>query len=300
MSVKHISMAMAMALCLASCDEKNDDFTPGAATPEGCMQVYFDSSNQADFIDEPGARTSINVVVSRVDSTAAAEVPIICKSADDGLSIPSSVKFEAGAAHADLTISFGDLEVSKKYNFTLAIDDDYADHYSKLDGTSVFTGYVLAASWDVYVKDATMTYTTGSKVNTWTVDIERLGDTDRYSIRKFMGSDLDMTFTVGASVGSGYYKINPYTNYYTYTDASSSAGGFYLYDTANDDMPHWTVGDKEIEEICFLNYYGSSEYTYIGFTKGYAVFSTWWSTYTDGSYDYYNYVELTFDPVVEE
>ncbi len=300
-SFSHISLALAMGLCLAACDEKNDDFTPGDPTPANCMQVYFDASNAADFIDEPNARTSIDVVVSRVNTESAAEVPIVCKLADDGLSIPSSVKFAEGEKSANLTISFGALEVSKKYNFTLAIDEAYADHYSNLDGSTVFSGYVMDASWSVYVSGAEMTYKVSGTEYSWSVDIERLGDTDRYAIRDFMGSGLDMVFTVGAAAAgqsSGYYKMTPYTNYYDYSD--DGVAGFYFYDTAKGELPEWTVGDKTIQEICFLTKYGSTEYNYIGFAKGYAQFSTYWSTYSDGSYDYYNYVELVFDPVVED
>lgn len=294
-------MALALGLCLASCDEKNDDFTPGDPTPADCMQVYFDSSNPADFIDEPNSRTSIDIVVSRVDTASAAEVPIVCKLADDGLSIPSSVKFAEGEKSTNLTISFGELETSKKYNFSLAIDDAYADHYSNLDGSTVFVGYVMDATWSVYVSGAKMTYSVVGTEYSWTVDIERLGSTNRYSIRDFMGSGLDMTFTVGSAAAgqkTGYYTMTPYSNYYTYTD--DGVAGFYLYDTANGKLPEFTVGDKTIQEICFLTKYGSTEYNYIGFSKGYAQFSTYWSTYTDGSYDYYNYVELVFGPIEEE
>lgn len=102
---------MAAAICLTACDDKNDsDYTPGTPTADDCMQVYFDNSNASDFITEPGVGSSIDVYVSRVDTTEAAEVPIVCKSAASELSVPSSVKFDAGQKTATLTIGYGDLK----------------------------------------------------------------------------------------------------------------------------------------------------------------------------------------------
>ncbi len=296
-SVLHISLMVLALVGLASCDDKNDDFTPGDPTREGSMRVYFDASNPSDFIDEPDARTSIEVAVSRVDTTAVAEVPIICQSAAEGLTVPQSVAFAAGQKTAYLTITFGQLAVSERYSFSLAIPDDYADHYTRLDGSAVYASYVMAATWETYVEDAQMYYTTSGTDNSWYVDIERLGTTNRYAIRGFLGSGVDMIFTVGdAAAGqAGYYKISPYTNYVDYVDEGVTA--FYFYDAAKGVYPEWEVGEKTVEELCILSTYGTTDYSYIAFDKGYGQFGTYWSTYADGSYDYYNYVKLYFDPV---
>lgn len=107
----------------------------------------------------------------------------IAASASEGLTIPSSVKFEAGQKTASLTIGVGEMEEDKKYSFDLAIDEAYADHYSsQFKGTSHFSGYALQASWKTYVKDADMTWTINGNQQKWTVDIERLGSTNRYLI----------------------------------------------------------------------------------------------------------------------
>lgn len=297
--IYQISMALAVVLCLTACDDKNDsDYVAGTPTPANSMQVYFDASNAADFITAPGEGKEVEIYVSREKDTEAAEVPVICKNAAPELTIPQSVKFEAGQKTATLTIGFGQLEENKRYDFSLAIGDEYADHYAKLNGSSTYSGYVMEASWDVYVPSIKMTWTVGGTQQTWERSIERLGNTDRYRIKDFVGSGLDMIFTVGgdASGMAGYSKMIPYTNYADYSD--DSVNGFYLYDSAKDEYPSWTVGSKTVSTLCIMNsYIGSGDYTYISFEKGYGCFGTYWADYTDGTSDSYNYIEFEFDPI---
>ena len=297
--IYHLSMMLAVALCLTACDDKNDsDYVAGKPTPANSMQVYFDASNAADFINAPGETSSVDIVVSREKTEEAAEVPIICKQAAPELTVPQSVKFEAGQKTAILSIGLGQLEENKKYEFCLALDDEYADHYSQLDGSSTYSGYVMEASWSTYVQDIKMTWTVGGTQQTWDRSIERLGNTNRYRIKDIVGSGLDMIFTVGgdASGASGYSKMVPYTNYYSYNEGS--VDGFYLYDSAKKEYPSWTVGSKTISYLCIMNsYIGSGDYSYISFEKGYGMFGTYFVDYTDGTSDSYNYIEFEFDPV---
>ncbi len=296
----NISMLLAATLGFTACDDKADsDYVPGAQTPANCMQVYFDASNASDFITSPGEE-AIDITVSRVNATEAAEVPIICKSAAEGLTIPSSVQFAAGEKQATLTIGLGTLEANKEYAFSLAIGEDYADHYSILDGTTTYSGYILEASWNTYVSNVTMTWTVGENEQTWTKEIERLGTTNRYRIKNFVDSGLDMIFTVGgaASGQTGYYKMEPYTNYQNWSD--SGVDCFLLYDTDKGEYPHWTVGGKTVSEIYIMrSYSGYGDYSYIAFDKGYGMFGTYYTEYTDGTSDSYNYIEMEFTPVKE-
>lgn len=288
---------LAAAVCLSSCDDKSDcSYTPGEPTAADCMKVYFDNSNPEDFIDEPGSRTSVDVKVSRVNATEAAEVPIICKSAEEGLTIPSSVKFEAGQTSATFSITFGQLETSKKYNFSLTLPEEYVDHYTVLDGATSYSSYIMDASWDTFIDKDTLYYTTGSTKNMWVTELQRLGNTNRYRVPDFLGSGLAFTFTVGdAASQKGYYKVEPTTNYYDYFD--DYVKGFYFWDTANSQLASWTIGDKTVSELCIMKQYGTSDYTYISFQKGFGQIGTYYTTYADGSYDYYNYISMYFNPI---
>ncbi len=298
--IYHIAMMLSVALAFTACDDKSDsDYVPGEPTPANSMQVYFDASNAADFIVSP-ENTSVELTVSRGNVTEAAEVPIICKQKADELTIPSTVKFEAGQKTATLTIELGQLEENKQYNFSLAVDEDYADHYAKLDGATTYSGYVVETTWKTYVSNVSMTWTVGGEVQTWNTEIERLGTLNRYRIKNFVDSGLDMIFSIGGDADgmAGYNKMVPYTNYESYNDGS--VDGFYLYDSAKDDYPSWTVGSKTISYLCIMNsYIGSGDYSYISFAKGYGCFGTYFVDYADGTSDSYNYIEFEFNPITE-
>lgn len=297
-TIEYLSVLLTAMLCLASCaDSANMDYTPGQPTADGCMKVYFDSSNPEDFINEPGTVTSIDIKVSRVDTAQAAEIPVTCKSADEGLTIPSSVKFGAGQKTATLTVTFGALEASKKYNFSLAIPEEYVDHYSKLDGASAYSSYVMDAAWADYIPDDTIYVTSSGSTYEWIVPLQRLGQTDRYRVQDFLGSGLAFTFTIGdAATVSGYNKIEPTGNYYNFVDTDYGVTGFYLWDTAGDKMAEFALGSKTVTEMAFMRQYGTTDYSYISFKKGFAQIGTYYTTYADGTYEYYNYVYMYFKP----
>lgn len=118
--IYQILMVLAIGAGFTACDS-DDDYQPGAPTPANSMQVYFDADNTADYVCGPGEQPEMELKVSRVNDSEAAEVPIVCKSASEGLIIPSSVKFEAGQKTASLTIGVGEMEEDKKYSFDLAL-----------------------------------------------------------------------------------------------------------------------------------------------------------------------------------
>ncbi len=294
--IYHITMLLAVGLALVACNDKADsDYTPASPTPETSMQVYFDASNENGIIVAAGQNTA-EITVSRVKDTEEAEVPIVCKSADEGLTIPASIKFEAGSKTATLTIGIGDITPDKPYNFSLAIPDAYADHYTKLDGSEVYNSYVLQAEWNTYIKNDTITWTVDNVKHTWYTPIERLGSTNRYRIKDFVGSGQDMVFVVGgdAAGNAGYYTMSPYSNYVDATDGSAS---YFVWTDAEKEPLSWTVGSKKVTEWGVMYSYGSTSYSYISFEQGYGMFGTYYTIYDDGSYDYYNYVNLHFAPV---
>lgn len=283
-------------LCLSACDDKNDsDFTPGAPTPEGCMQVFFDKSNPSEFILQPGETTPIEVQVSRVDTLEAAEVPIVCKSADSVFEIPQTAKFAKGDSVATISISYGDLEFSHTYAFSLAIPDNYADHYTLLNGATVYQATVMQTEWKVAYENVNIYYMYNREYLPSTADIEVLKGTDRYRIQNFLGSGLDFVFTASerATTGGSYLKIEPYTNYSN--DITDDYSAYYLYDTANDEWPSWEIADGiTINYLSFFRTYGSDDFSYISFEDGYGQLCVSYAEYGDGSNEYYNYVLMYF------
>lgn len=294
--IYHIPMLLAVAFALVACNDKADsDYTPASPTPATSMQVYFDASNENGIIVASGQKTA-EVTVSRVKDTEAAVVPIIIKQAAAELSIPDTVKFEAGSKTATLTISIANITKDKAYDFSLAIPEEYVDHYTKLNGSEVYNSYVLQADWNTYVENDTITWKVNSVEHTWYTPIERLGSTNRYRIKNFVDSGQDMVFTVGskAAGNDGYYQILPYDKY---KDASDGTVNYFYWPYVDGDLVPWTVGDKKVTEWGVMYTYGTTCYSYISFEKGYGMFGTYYTIYEDGSYEYYNYVNLYFHPI---
>ena len=294
-------MLLAVALGFTACNDKADsDYVPGTPTPANSMQVYFDASNGTDFIFSPGEEGPVDILISRGDSTQAAEIPIICKKKTDGLNLPSSVKFKAGEKTATITLSVDTWIEDKEYDFDLAIDEAYADQYTQLNGASSLSGYLMKATWKTYVPKAVITWKVGNTDLTWDREIERLGPTNRYRIKDFLGSGLDMVFNVGGAADkqSGYYKIEPYTNYQNCSDYGVDC--FLLYDTEKDEYPQWTVGGKTVSYLHIMrSYSGYGDYSYISFSKGFGQFGTYYTEYTDETTDAYNYISIRFAQVEE-
>lgn len=295
---KYISILLVLPLLpfvMASCsDDPNLDYESGKPTPEGCMAVFIDASNPGEYILEPGEATSISISLSRLDSTQAAEVPLVCTSADASLTLPAKATFAAGEAHTTVDVTFGSLETKHKYAFTIAVDDAYADHYAATPGSTYYSSYIMAAAWEVVSDDVTMTWTTAGIEHTFKTRLERLGNLDRYRLPDFLGSGLDMIFTAGkkSNYSEGFYKIEPYTHYLDWNDGTVDT--FEFYDERTENYATWTVNGVTVTYMCMMRSYAGTDYSYISFADRFGMFGTYYSEYIDGQYDYWNYVRFTW------
>ena len=293
-------MCAMMAMILATaCDDKNDsNYEPGTPTAENSIGVYFDSSNPSEFIFQPGEANEIEIGVSRLKGVdTAAEVPLVV-SADDGLTVPATAKFEAGESSTTIKVGFGNLEKSKKYNIKVTVPEDYADHYTNKPGATAYAGYIMVAAWNTISDKVKMSWTTLGVTNEFTTSLERLGETDRYRFPNFLTSGIDYIFTIGnnSTAYAGYNCITTYANYEPYE--GSEAKGAYLFDDATQDYPTWTVanGTIEVADICILENYGTATgYSCISFTRRSGYVYLYFTDYTDGTYEYYNAVSFSWE-----
>lgn len=288
---------MATIAFAASCDNKNDsDYEPGAPTAEGCIGVYINSSNANERIFQPGEATEIELTVSRLKAEIAADVPLTVK-ADEGLNVASTASFAAGQTSTTIKITFSNLEPSKKYNYTISVGEEYADHYTEVEGTTTFKGYIMEAAWKNISSNVTMTWTTLGVENKFTSTLEQLGETNRYRFVNFLNSGIDYIFVVGSASTAyvGYDCITTYANYEPYEGSEAKAA--YLFDDATQSYPTWKVADGTIEvaDICILEDYGTSlGYSCISFDKKGGYVYIYFTDYTDGQYDYYNAVSFSW------
>lgn len=294
-------MLAAMATTFAACDDKADsDYVPGEPAPENCMTVYFDADNTPESVFEEGQTVAKEITLTRKVTAEAAEVPIVYRRVDPQIKVPAAVTFEAGQATAKLVITAEGMEPSRIYNYEISVDSRFADPYADVRGSSVFSGSMVVAKWNTYATNVSMKWTTLGVTNTWTTTMERLGTLERYRIKNFIGSGLDLELIPGgdSSYGKTYKVLDFAKNVEAYDDGTVK--GYYLYDAAKGDYPVWKVGDIEVADICLMTYYGSSDYSYISFKERYAVIGVYFTDYTDETYDYYNYVYLQWESESEE
>ena len=293
----NILMMMAIVAFASSCDDKNDsNYEPGAPTAEGCLGVYFNSSNANERIFQPGEATEIELTVSRLKAESAADVPLTV-SADEGLNVASTASFAAGQASTTIKITFSNLEPSRKYNYSISVGEEYADHYTVVEGTTTFKGYIMEAAWKTISNNVMMKWTTLGMLNFFTGTLEQLGETNRYRFVNFLNSGVDYIFVVGSASTAyvGYNSITTYANYEPYEGPEAKAA--YLFDDATQSYPVWQVADGTIEvaDICILEDYGATlGYSCISFDKKGGYVYLYFTDYTDGQYDDYNAVSFSW------
>ncbi|MGN1256670.1 MAG: hypothetical protein ACI4UA_05845 [Bacteroidaceae bacterium] len=294
----NIMYVTAAILLVTSCDDRNDTgYEPGKATAEGCIGVYFDGSNPSEFLLQPGEASEIEIDISRLEGdNAVAEVPLVV-TADDGITFPSTVRFEEGECNTTVKVSLGNLEESKVYHFTVTVPEEYADHYTIKSGSTTYSGTIMIATWNTIVDNVKMTWSTLGVTNEFTTTLDRLGDTDRYRFTNFLTSGIDYIFTIGneSKAYVGYSCITTFSNYEPYE--GSEAKGAYLFDSATQTYPTWTVADGtiEVQDICILEDYGTTTgYSCISLDKCTGFVYLYFTEYTDGQYEYYNPVSFSW------
>ena len=283
-------------LLLAACDDKaDDDYVAGEVAPDNCMTVFFDADNTSESVFEEGTPIAKEITLTRKVATEAAEVPIVCKNVDSTIKVPASVHFEAGETKATLTITAEGMEPSKLYYYEIAVDNKYIDPYADVFGSGDFSGSMVVATWEAFANNVRMKWTTLGVTNKWETTIEQLGSLERYRVKNFIGSGLDVELIPAgdSSYGKTYKALKLGKNVEDYDDGTVK--GYYLYDAAKGDYPVWSIGDIEVADVCLMTYYGTSDYSYISFKERHANIGVYFTDYTDGSYDYYNYIYLDWN-----
>lgn len=230
--------AAALTLAAVSCN-KSESYAPGPETPDGCIAAYFTSSNESSIILSPEQYAAANVITLNVarevsDSQVSVPIEVLYKSGE--IEIPAAVEFQAGESSATVEIRLNGLQEKVEYPFSIKLADEYADHYTMLEGSDVFTGSVLIARWAKVVEDATF-YFNGEYFPTTYSDIYHLDGFNRFYIENFLGSGIDLGFSI-KSYDSSKKAFIPFSA----TDKTTWAGKFVPLDHFLDDPngnPWW-------------------------------------------------------------
>lgn len=269
----NILLGLVAAAMLAACDSYSDDnWKPGEQVAAGVQGAFFSTDNATGF--SVSDSTTFNIIISRVDSTEAATVPINVVSRDTAaIEIPSSVSFEAGKGTATLTCSAEGLAEDSLYSFTIAVGDSQVNPYAA--GSSTYTGTVInGALWITVVKDApTYFYYNGSYTYdfTYKTTIKQYLTTNYFYIEDFLNSGSGFSFRITDDDGN-YQEtiedINTVTGTITGLEnegvyiedyGTFSYNYFYTFDESGTSTYSWTDSIHGITWEYFL-FYSKSDY----------------------------------------
>lgn len=298
MKLKYLSSAFLMAaMMISSCSDSNK-WEPGV--PEGeTMGVYFKNLDNYDILILDDEDRSATIRLGRVESDAEAIVPLKVLSCPEGVTVPESVRFEAGSESASFTIDMKDMPLSSTGMVTVQIDPAYSSQYAA--GTSVMNLKVtVSGGWQVIADDLILDYTENTyQYPQQHLELYILDGTKRFKIPNLMYSGIDFIFTVDDPEASRPLIV-PYTNCKWFAELFPTTEDtyhcWYFYDTATATYPEWSPDgvSPAIVDLMFYGYDDSSTYSYINFKSGYGYLSSA-TTYDNGKYGYGD-LELYFTP----
>lgn len=125
------------SLLFIGCEDTNP-IQPGESPQieEGCMGVYFPTTNTKVFELEPTEATVIEITIARtlIDSLEAQEVTlVVVENTDDVFEIPETITFAPEAESVTFEVNFPNAEEGKAYKLSLAVEGEkVVNKYSSL------------------------------------------------------------------------------------------------------------------------------------------------------------------------
>lgn len=259
--------AALMLACASACSDDNDyTYIPGEKPAENCPEVYFDASNPAETMFTPQESARIVLTLGRRVAEGALTVPVTVVSKGEGLTIPENVTFAEGEDHTELVIDASGVAAGVPQSFTLAIPEEYVNHYAQTPGSSTYAGKAICAEWKLISDNVTFEFETRYQPMTGSLyELEGIG---RYMIPNFLNTGLDLLFTMENSKSDGAYRtIDPYKNADIYMDTDAGYSYWYFYDSDNDEWPLYVI-EEGTPAITYMEFFGVDfgtdyYYTYI-------------------------------------
>lgn len=157
---------MAIIAVMGGCSEdKLIQPDPSPLTPEGCIGVYFPSTNAAVFELEPTDATEIELTIARTVTAGAADVPVKVEvNTENVFVVPANISFAAGEEEKTFKVTFPSAGEGTKYSLKVSVEgDQYVNPYSKY--LPYVSTSVTRIAWTA-VEDP-MVYIDGTFANIW-------------------------------------------------------------------------------------------------------------------------------------
>ena len=268
MKTKILSIAcilLGAILTMASCSD-DDNYSPGEPNAEGAVGAYFSNSNVASVTVIP-TRTDFDLTVSRLDSTAAADVAVNVEDVDTtGINFPSTVHFDAGQGTTTLHVTTSGLTIGESYHYTITIDPKQVDHYAIYDGSPTFIGTIVVKArepkWEKRFSqvDFSTYYITDSPFADYYSDVYQFDNENQFYIDDFLGSGSKLYFHIdGTFDANDLSKCNGTMVF----DSNISVDGDYQQFVTDDGSSEWTApGESQsYESIYFYDGYSTVDFS---------------------------------------
>ena len=177
-NLRYIFSALAV-LAAVSCS--NDEYKPGEPDLADSYDVYFDAGQSQNLaFDQDEKKLEVEITATRNNTAEAISVPVVIKG-DNSVVFATPLEFNAGQNSSSFKLVFDGLEIQKKYDYIISIEDPkYALIYG-LEATTV----TLSVIKEDYVKKFDGSYTCGllkAPNNVFGVTVEYSPVLDKYRV----------------------------------------------------------------------------------------------------------------------
>lgn len=278
-------MAMAVGVCIAlsACDgdSKSEPWQPGPEVDPASPQVYFTADNEYAFDFTEEDVKSIPVSLGRLNTQGACRVPLTLTAGDAHITLADTAVFADGQDQCTIHIDCEGIPLRQRFDIAVAIPADYATPYAQ--GSDTYTATVAVVAWETiddnveYFFEQDGSYVYGEPHGA----LMYLDGSDKLKFTNYLGSGLDLIFTLDASsTGCSVDALDIVPLYNNYNEEGSEWNCWYLCDEATATYPSWTTDDGAT--LFTLWYVYRAGYSYFSIDEGFAA---WWGYMTlgDGS-----------------
>lgn len=247
----YISSALVGLMLLSACNDNDYTYEWAEADSADCMGVYFDSSTPEEYLIMEEADLVQEIKVFRTNAANAADVPLVGKCDSPELVFPSSIHFDAGQTETSFQLDFSNLPLRQAVIYSITVPDEYLKKYS--ENYFNIKSKVVVSKWEPANQDGSpVKFVFTSSFGAYDVDGEWeekfyetiesemlvLPGASRFRVLNFLGSGVDVTFSLTPSTLSGYdgyYRIMPLDHWIPMYEAYEDD----LYEEYKANMDEW-------------------------------------------------------------
>ncbi len=274
---RYILVALSIILYY-SCDS-SDDWQPGPQVSADNPGVYFigDTPKIIEVsADSKGVlmKDYFTITMGRDEfkATNALTVPIKIRNVESNIAVDETIQFDAGASTAQLKVKISSFEFSTPYNFSIEVDELYANPYKDYSNEKQGGSTRIDALVEVVclLGEATFTPTDFAKdpATTFYPFVHKIYDNmdGTYTIKNFLynNAGYNMDFRLNEN---GHIEVLEDCGYHE--TGTGSSGRWYFYSapssSSSNYIPCYIPTENPAENIRYIYFYTDPGYSYTNF-----------------------------------